>query len=118
MTNVAELLEEHRPPIAKLARAVRRVVLEAIPDAEERVYTGWHGLGYHHPEAGYVCGLFPQAGRVSLGFENGVHLPDPDGLFTRGGLQVRYIDLEPGDEIPAAGIVELIDSAVARRSAQ
>ena len=117
MTTVADLLEEHGPPIADLARALRWVVLEAMPDAEERVYSGWRGLGYHHPAAGYVCGLFPQAGRVSLGFENGVHLPDPDGLFTRGGLQVRYIDLEPGDEIPTAGIVEMIDHAVAWRIA-
>ena len=108
----AELLDEHTPEIAALADELRRVVRAALPEATERVYPGWHGFGYVDPDAGYVCGIFPMANRVKLGFEHGAALPDPDGLFTAGGRQVRYVELQPGDEIEVAAITDLIADAV------
>lgn len=110
-----ELLDEHTEPVAALARELRRVIVAAMPTATERVYSGWHGLGYVHPEAGYVCGIFPQSDEVKLGFEHGHLLPDPDGLFSLGGTQVRYIVLRPGDPVPATAIADLIAEALELR---
>ena len=108
----AELLAEHTPEVAALAERLRRVVRSAMPAATEQVYSGWHGFGYIDPNAGYVCGIFPIADRVKLGFEHGAMLPDPDGLFTSGGSRVRYVELWPKDEIPAEAIADLIADAV------
>lgn len=108
----AELLAEHTPEVAALTDDLRRVVRAALPEATERVYSGWHGFGFLDPDAGYVCGIFPIADRVKLGFEHGAALPDPDGLFTSGGSQVRYVELRPGDEIEVAAITDLIADAV------
>ncbi len=87
-----------------------------MADAEERVYPGWHGLGYIHPEAGYVCGIFPRGDHVRLGFEHGHLLPDPDGLLTAAGSQVRYVVVQPGTTLPATGIRDLIADAVELRA--
>lgn len=113
MTTVEELFAEHKPEVAALAAEVRDVVLLAMRTVEERVYPGWHGLGFHHPRAGYIVGLFPRAGDVRLGFERGIDLPDPEGVLTGDGSQVRHLDLTPGDIVPLAAIVDLIDAAVA-----
>jgi len=108
----AALLAEHTPQVAATAAWLREVVLDALPDAREVVYRGWHGLGYHHPDAGYLCAVFPRADDVLLGFERGVLLDDPHGLLSGEGRTVRYVRVEvPGDP-PAERLVELIDAAV------
>jgi Domain of unknown function (DU1801) len=108
----AALLAEHTPRVAAAAAWLRQVVLDALPDAHEVVYRGWHALGYHHPQAGYLCAVFPRADDVLLGFERGVLLDDPHGLLGGEGRTVRYVRVEvPGDP-PAERLVELIDAAV------
>jgi hypothetical protein len=108
----AALLAEHTPQVAAAAAWLREVVLGALPDAHEVVYRGWHGLGYHHPAAGYVCAVFPRADDVLLGFEHGVLLDDPHGLLSGEGRTVRYVRVEAAGDPPAERLVELIDAAV------
>jgi hypothetical protein len=109
----AALLAEHTPQVAAAAGWLREVVLGALPDAREVVYRGWHGLGYHHPAAGYLCAVFPRADDVLLGFERGVLLADPHGLLSGEGRTVRYVRVQAPGDPPAERLVELIDAAVA-----
>ena len=87
-----------------------------MPEAVERVYSGWHGIGYHHPEAGYVVGLFPQEGCVRVLFEHGVHLPDPAGVLEGDGSQTRHADLVEWDEALVAALEDLVAAAIELRS--
>ncbi|MEN8113460.1 MAG: (d)CMP kinase [Actinomycetota bacterium] len=107
-----ELLGDHVPEIVALTRTLRGVVRTADAALAERVNIGWHGLAYHHPDAGYVCGVFPGADEVRLGFEHGVDLPDPEGLFTGGGAQVRYVVLSEWSESLRPALEDLVDAAV------
>jgi hypothetical protein len=108
----AALLAEHTPQVVAAATWLREVVLDALPDAREVVYRGWHGLGYHHPAAGYLCAVFPRADDVLLGFERGVLLDDPHGLLSGEGRTVRYVRVETPGDPPPERLVELIDAAV------
>jgi hypothetical protein len=108
----AALLAEHTAQVAAAAAWLREVVVGALPDAHEVVYRGWHGLGYHHPAAGYVCAVFPRADDVLLGFEHGVLLDDPHGLLSGEGRTVRYVRVQAAGDPPAERLVELIDAAV------
>jgi hypothetical protein len=92
--SLEDLLDDHTPAVAELARQLRELIRSAMPDATERIYPGWHGIGFHHPTAGYVCGLFPGIDNVRVGFEHGHLLSDPHGLFDSGGNQVRYVTVE------------------------
>lgn len=109
-----DIIKEHTAPIRALATEIRRLVREAIPEATERAYPGWHGIGYRHPDAGYLCAIFPASDHVKLGFERGAGLPDPEGiLVVESRKQVRYVVLRPGDRVPTGAIRALLGEAVA-----
>jgi hypothetical protein len=109
---IEDLLEQHTPEVADLTLRLREVIRTAMPDAGEKVYQGWHGVGFHHPDAGYVCAIFPGDDHVRVGFEHGHLLPDPYGLFDSGGEQVRYITVDQMTPDLAQQLQELIDHAV------
>ena len=98
--------------VRALANAVRALVRDTVPESTERAYPGWRGIGYRDAQSGYFCGIFPQPECVRLLFEHGAALPDPEGLFTGGRTQVRWIDLHPGRAVPRDGIERLIHAAL------
>jgi hypothetical protein len=106
------LLADHPDAVVRTAQRLREVLLDAHPDLTERARPGWHSVNYAHPEAGFVCALFPYADRVDLVFERGALLPDPDGRLTGDTKQVRTLRLAAGAEPVADVVVELLDSAV------
>jgi hypothetical protein len=109
---VDEILTGHRPEVVKIAQALRAVVLETLPEeTSERAYPGWHGIGYRHPVAGHVCGIFPLEDRVKLGFERGVELYDPDDVLGGEGTPIRYLEVRTAGEIPLDALRGLLDEA-------
>lgn len=110
MTNAStnDILASHSLAIHDLAEQLRSIILNTVPDATEKAYLGWHGIGYTHPRAGYFCAIFPHDAIVRLALEWGVLLPDPIGLLTGSGSQVRYVDCAPDAAIPVAVIRQLL----------
>jgi hypothetical protein len=92
------------------------LIVEVRPDLSARVRLGWRSVNFRHPQAGFVCALFPHPDRVSLVFEHGRQLSDPEGLLEGNGRQVRFVNLVPGAALPEAGIALLIAEAVALRA--
>ncbi len=84
----------------------------ASPDLTEHGYTGWNGIGYRHPIAGYICGVFPQADGVRLLFEYGQQLPDPSGMLTGAGKQTKWMSLREIDATLEAAIAALVGAAI------
>lgn len=109
---VEALLADHSDRVAAVARWLHDVVAEAMPDARVKVWRGWHGFGFHHPEAGYAVGVFPKAGDVELLFEWGVRMPDPEGLLTGEGSRTRVIRVREVGAPPAETLAVYVDLAV------
>lgn len=109
-------LRERHPELRELALWVRDQVLAGDADLIERVYRGWDGIGFRHPE-GYVCAIYPRddEGEVRLLFEHGVRLEDPHNLLTGGGTQSRFIPIRSPDPELAERIGEYVRSAIAER---
>lgn len=106
------LLDEHSPETVELTGILRGVVRSALPQLTEKINLGWGGLGYHHPEAGYVAGIFPGDDSVKIGLEHGVELPDPEGLLEGDGSQIRYVTINEWDEKLRDPLADLLDAAV------
>jgi hypothetical protein len=106
-----DLLDDHIEEVADVTRNLRDLVRRCLPDAEETIYRGWHGIGYRHPAAGYVCGIFPRATRVDVALEHGRQLAS-DEAFDRVGNQVGFLSFESWDEGKTYLVEELLDRAV------
>jgi hypothetical protein len=115
--DVYDFLLNSHPGLADLALWVREAVLAGEPDLTERVYLGWDGIGFRHPDAGYVCAIYPrdQEQEVRLLFEHGVRLDDPEGLLEGAGTQTRFIRIRVEDELLAAAISRYVHDAMAER---
>jgi hypothetical protein len=104
-------LDGYAPEIRGLAERLRAVVNEAVPEAIERVRTGWRLIGYDVPvgrRTRYFAFVAPEPEHVHLGFERGVWMADPEHLLRGAHLnlkRVRYITYEPGDPIPVEVLV-------------
>ena len=109
---IEDLLGDHSQEVVDLALQLRELILSVMPDATERVYHGWHGIGFYHPAAGYVCAIFPAADHVRVGFEHGHLLSDPEGVFDSGGSQVHYVTVDALTPEFSMHLGELVDQAV------
>lgn len=93
---VEDLLSRYEPKVAETARAVRRLLLEALPGVGEEVdpAAGVIGYGYEPGYKGLICTLILSKKGVKLGFYKGAQLPDPQRLLTGAGKVHRYVEIE------------------------
>jgi hypothetical protein len=112
---VLSYLEEQHPALFELAAWVRKAVLAADPDLGERVYRGWRGIGFHHPEAGYVCAIYPRTGWIVLLFEHGASLHDPEGALLGEGKQTRFLRIEGPTPETRTLVTSYVQQAIAER---
>jgi len=110
-------LSGYTPEIVDLADRLRGVVREAVPEAIERVRSGWRLIGYDIPvgrRTRFFAFVAPEPAHVHLGFEYGIWMSDPYGILRGAHLdlkKVRYVTYEPGDEIPADVLVRFTQEA-------
>lgn len=109
----SDILAPHSERVRLLAERLRSMITAAMPEAAEKGNPGWHAVTYRHPKAGYVCGLFPMADHVQLVFEFGVLLPDPDGILTGNGRQVRSVMVYTMRDVRVRALRALIAEALA-----
>lgn len=109
----SDILAPHSERVRALAERLRSVIAAAMPEASEKANPGWHAITYRHPKAGYVCGLFPLDDCVQLVFEFGVLLPDPEGILTGNGRQVRSVMVRTMRDVRVRALRALIAEALA-----
>ena len=112
---VTAYLSEEHPQLVALSLSTRAAVLAADPDLTERVYRGWRGIGFRHPDAGFVCAIYPRTDCVVLLFEHGASLPDPDGVLAGERRQTRFMRIERGDATTAERVTTYVQQAIAQR---
>jgi hypothetical protein len=105
-----DLLPETRAVLSE----ARSLIMTTIPEATEKVNLGRKSLNFSHPDVGYFCGLRPVDDRVTVEFEFGVLLPDPDGILDSRSCakQVRYARIHSHDALPRAAFKRLLRAAV------
>jgi hypothetical protein len=111
------LLDGFPAPIRETGRALRTLVLAAIPGAVETVRPGWRWIAYSLPEKGRVrnfAWIGPERKHIHLGFENGILLADPDRLLQGAQERLRkfrYVTFEPAIDVDEAILVDYIERA-------
>ncbi len=117
------LLAAYPEPMRRIGEELRTLVRRAMPEAIERVRTGWRIIGYDVPaprRPAYFCWIMPEPVHVHLGFVYGVLMDDPDRLLEGRIPRARWVTFRPGDPIDALSLAWLVHEAarVARLSAR
>ena len=105
-------------PIRIIGERLRTLVVDAVPDAIERVRPGWHLIGFDAPRGAaegrgkpaYFGYIAPESHHIHLGFEHGYLMRDPGRRLEGEGItrQVRWLTFVPGDEPDPAVIGPLL----------
>lgn len=110
----AELLLGQAPPVAVLTRTVVATLEALRPDFIPKVQLGWRSVNFRHKRAGFICAVFPMPDHVAIIFENGRLLSST--LLEGEGKRVRFIRLNPGEDVPEDEIGLLLAEAVALKA--
>jgi hypothetical protein len=108
------LTRDLMPETRSILLELRSLIRTTIPGVTEKANLGRKSLNFSHPNVGYFCGLRPVDDRVTVEFEFGVLLPDPDGVLDARSCakQVRYARIHSPNDLPRAAFKRLLNAAV------
>jgi hypothetical protein len=110
---VAEYIDELDEWQAEVVSTLRRLVLEAVPDAQESIKWARPVYEFNGP----LCYIVAFKNHVNLGFSRGVDLPDDVGLLEGSGKQMRHVKVTGIEDIDEDILQGLIQAAVALNDA-
>ena len=101
--------------IAGIGERLRAIVRRAVPDAQERIRSGWALIGYDIPLGRgkrYFAFIAPERKHIHLGFEYGAWMADPERLLDGGGpplrlKKVRFLTFGPGAQLDEQALIAL-----------
>ena len=100
---LAGFIARFAPEIAALTRTARARMRKRLPRAVELVYDNYNalviGFGPTERASEAIVSIVAYPRWVSVVFLQGAHLPDPLGVLTGSGNQVRHIRLDAGAAI-------------------
>ena len=117
MDEIAEFLAFYPRTIAAQATGLRKLMLEAVPTAVERLRPGWKLIGYDLPitrHGTYFAWVWPELEHVHVGWQVGTLMADPQGLLRGAHLhlkKVRYLTYEPRDSISPRVVIKFTRDA-------
>ena len=113
-----ELIADLDPDLIAAARRLRELVFEVDPHTVEiirlRSRTATYGVGAHETSEGYVY-VRPFVRWVSLGFYQGTHLDDPEGLLEGTDPVLRHLKVATFHSAKQPATRSLIEEAVSER---
>lgn len=108
------LLAAYPEPMRRIGEDLRTLVQREMPDATERVRTGWRIIGYDVPaghRSAYFCWIMPEAAHVHLGFVYGVVMDDPDRLLEGRIARARWVTFRAGESLDSPKLSRLVREA-------
>lgn len=91
-----------------IATSLRKAILKMSPNFSEDIK--WKMPNYSLNRL--VCYLQKSKTHVTIGFQQGAHLNDPNGSLQGAGKDMRHIKIAMADEIDFEKIIPLIQAAI------
>ena len=119
--DLATLLDPHLPPIRDVFGALRALVRDVMPDAEEQVDLPDRVLafGFGPPGGvrmrGLAVGLIPHTAHVNVQLADGALLDDPSGIVEGTGKRIRHVKCRTLDDVARPALRALLEDQAARR---
>lgn len=98
--------------LVEVLEETRHLILDTVPNVQERIYSEGRGIGYFVPGVGVRFGIFFTPRSVALVFVYGKLLPDPEGLIGSHAKKSSWVDLRPGKPFPHESLARLLLASV------
>jgi hypothetical protein len=114
---IESFLADCPPAIVHQVRALRSLVVRAVPEVIERLRPGWRLIGYDLPitrKGTYFAWVWPELEHVHVGWQVGTLMDDPGHVLRGAHLKlkkVRYLTFEPTEPIAAQLVLDLTREA-------
>ena len=113
-----QMLERSSPEVQEIARRLRALVIEVMPDVVEVPWPHQGTVGYGvgpKKNSEHFCYIAPQKERVNFGFFYGAELPDPKGLLEGTGKLLRHVKIKSVEEVERPALRQLLEAASTHR---
>lgn len=101
-------LREHSDALGKIAQHWFEVMRNCGDDVRELLHDGQPTACVGDAAFGYVDAF---TAHVNVGFYLGAEMADPRGLLEGTGKFMRHVKLQPGRDVDAAALTQLIEAA-------
>ena len=112
---LVEFLQPYPPEVQRLTLEARKILLEMLSPVVELVYDATNavcdGFAYTEKMRDSFVNLAVYSDHVTLVFQWGVRLEDPEKRLKGGGNQVRHLRLEGAETLRDPYVVGLIEQA-------
>jgi hypothetical protein len=112
-----KFLSAYEPRITDLALAVRTLVLEEAPEANELIYDAYSAVTVGYSFTGRPSDAFihiaAYARWVNLGFNYGSQLEDPHKVLQGTGQWVRHVRIAEAEDVQNPVLRAFVKSAIA-----
>ena len=110
-----EHLSEYDLAVGELALALRSLVLEEAPGANETIYKGYalsFAFSFTEKWSQFFCYIGVYSRHVDLGFPWGSQLPDPDDILIGSGKRFRHIKIQRPEDLKKPYLRTFIRAAI------
>ena len=107
----AAILKGHDRSVQKLAKALRTLVFEELPDVQETFHGGQRPLAMYRT-VGEVCWIQPLKNRCNVYFTRGTELTDIDGHFEGTSDRFRFVKVPDESSVEQLPLREWIRESV------
>jgi hypothetical protein len=112
-----ELLADHEPAVVKLALALRSLVVETAPTANEIVYDAGYTISdifsFTQRWQDSFCFIATYSKHVNLGFTHGAKLADPERRLRGKGKQLRHLQVRTEEDLQNEDLRTFLIAAIA-----
>ncbi|HEX7466999.1 MAG TPA: DUF1801 domain-containing protein [Methanobacterium sp.] len=106
--NLDQYLLKYDEEMGSLARDLRNMILEQVPDMDEVIK--WKNLFYE--KKGYVFAIVIHKDHVNLQFARGTELDDPERILEGTGKKIRHVKINNTKEINSDKLKNLVVEAI------
>ncbi len=106
--NLDQYLSKYDKEMSSLARDLRFMILEQVPDIDEVIK--WKNLFYE--KNGFVFAIVIHKDHVNLQFARGTELDDPERILEGTGKKIRHVKINNTKEINSDKLKNMVIEAV------
>lgn len=111
-------IESFSPEIQKIARKIRELIHQILPEVVEVVWVRQKNIGFGtgpKKKSEHFCWVMPATNHVNLGFNYGAELPDPANLLEGTGKLFRHVKIRSADGLKNPDLIRLLKFATTYR---